>query len=93
MDATLILHLILWPPLIGFLINGLFGNSIPKWAVSIIACLGPLTSFTGTVLAYKFLSGLAHDIPLYTWFIVEGSAKINFGFYIDHLAIIMLFVV
>lgn len=93
MDATLILHLILWPPLIGFLINGLFGNSMPKWAVSIIACLGPLTSFTGTVLAYKFLSGPAHDIPLYTWFIVEGSAKINFGFYIDHLAIIMLFVV
>ncbi|MBK7358712.1 MAG: NADH-quinone oxidoreductase subunit L [Saprospiraceae bacterium] len=93
MDATLILHIILWPPLIGFLINGLFGNSFPKWAVSILACLGPLTSFVGTVLAYTYLSGPAHSIPLYTWFIVEGSAKINFGFYIDHLAIIMLFVV
>jgi len=93
MDATLILHIILWPPLIGFLINGLFGNSFPKWAVSILACLGPLTSFVGTVLAYTYLSGPAQSIPLYTWFIVEGSAKINFGFYIDHLAIIMLFVV
>jgi len=93
MDATIILHIILWPPLIGFLINGLFGNSLPKWAVSIIACLGPLTSFSGAVLAYNYLSGPAHAIPLYTWFIVEGSAKINFGFYIDHLAIIMLFVV
>lgn len=93
MDATLILHIILWPPLIGFLINGLFGNSFPKWAVSILACLGPLTSFVGTLLAYTYLSGPAQTIKLYTWFIVEGSAKINFGFYIDHLAIIMLFVV
>lgn len=93
MDATLILHIILWPPLIGFLINGLFGNSFPKWAVSILACLGPLTSFVGTLLAYTYLSGPAQTIQLYTWFIVEGSAKINFGFYIDHLAIIMLFVV
>ncbi len=93
MDATLILHLILWPSLIGFIINGFLGTKLPKGLVSAIACLGPLTSFAGTILSYKYLAGAPQTISLYTWFIAEGSARINFSFYFDHLTIIMLFIV
>ena len=93
MNAELILHLILWPPLIGFLINGILGTRLPKLMVTLIACLGPLVSFVGTCLAYIHLGGEPTTINLYTWFVTEGAAKISFGFYIDHLSIIMLFVV
>ncbi|MBK8485099.1 MAG: NADH-quinone oxidoreductase subunit L [Saprospiraceae bacterium] len=93
MSAELILHIILWPPLIGFLINGIVGKRMPKLLVTLIACLGPLTSFIGTLLAYTYLLGKGSTINLYTWFLAEGSARFEFGFYIDHLTMIMLFVV
>ncbi len=93
MNAELILHIILWPPLIGFLINGIFGKRLPKIVVTLVACLAPLTSFTGACLAYTYLEYEATTINLYTWFVTEGAAKINFGFYIDHLTMVMLFVV
>ncbi len=93
MNEELILHLILWPPLIGFLINGILGTKLPKLLVTLIACIAPLTSFVGTCLAYVQLGGQPTNIDLYTWFIAEGSAKVEFGFYIDHLTYIMLFVV
>lgn len=93
MTAELILHLILWPPLIGFIINGLLGKKLPKLMVTLVACTGPLISFAGTFLAYKFLAGNPTTINLYTWFVAEGSAKVEFGFYIDHLTLIMLFII
>lgn len=93
MNPELILHLILWPPLIGFLINGILGTKFPKWLVTGIACAAPLVSFIGTVLAYKHLLGAGKTVNLYTWFVAEGSAKVDFAFYIDHLSILMSFIV
>ncbi len=93
MNPELILHLILWPPLAGFLINGVFGARMPKWLVSTIACFSPLLSFAASVAAYIQLAGQATTVKLYTWFVGEGSAIVDFSFLIDNLSIVMLFVV
>ncbi len=93
MNAESIVHIILWAPLIGFLINILFGTKIPKIAVTLVACIAPVISFIGVCLAYYYLSHKAHTVNLYTWFIAEGSARAYFGFYIDHLTLVMLFVI
>ncbi len=93
MNPELILHLILWPPLAGFAVNGIFGTKLPKWMVTLVACLAPFTSFIGTLFAYKYLSAEPATINLYTWFVAEHSARVNFSFYIDQLTILMLFVV
>lgn len=58
-----------------------------------MACLMPLISFVGTMLAYVNLKDKKTAIELYTWFVGEGAAKVNFGFFIDNLTLVMLFVV
>ncbi len=93
MNAHTILHLILWPPLIGFLINGIFGRSFPKALISFIACFMPLLSFVGTVIAYMQFKNIPTNVVLYFWFLAEGAAKVNFEFYIDNLSLLMLFIV
>lgn len=42
MDTSILLHLIIWPTLLGFIINGLFGARLPRGLVGLIACAGPL---------------------------------------------------
>jgi len=93
MSPEIILHLILWPPLLGFLINGIIGFKLPKWAVTTVACSMPLISFTGTVMAYSTMLNKAATVTLYTWFVGEGAAKVDFAFFIDNLTLLMLFVV
>lgn len=48
MDPNFIIPLIIWPPLIGFLINGIFGTLINKRIVTFIAIVMPLLSLVGT---------------------------------------------
>ena len=54
MDPNFIIPLIIWPPLIGFLINGIFGTLINKRIVTFIAIVMPLLSLVGTFLAYTY---------------------------------------
>jgi len=93
MSPDLILHLIIWPPLAGFLINGILGGKLPKWLVTTVGCAMPLTSFIGTLLAYNALADKQTTVSLYTWFVGEGSAKVDFAFLFDNLSLLMLFVV
>jgi NADH-quinone oxidoreductase subunit L len=93
MNAELILHLILWPPLIGFLINGMLGTRLPKTMVSVVACLAPIISFVATCIAYKTFAGKPTMVSLYPFFVTADAAYVNFEFYFDHLTFIMLFIV
>lgn len=94
MDATFILNLILWPCLIGFIINGIIGSRISKNWAGIIACIGPAISFVGTILAYVYLNEKANTLViLYTWFQLNKDIIINFSFNLDHLSIFMLSIV
>ena len=45
MNVNLHLWLIPLLPFAGFLLNGILGSRLPKWAVTTIALLAPLASF------------------------------------------------
>lgn len=81
-------------PLIGFLINGIFGARLPKGVVSLVACGLPAASFALTVVL--FLDLLASQTPvvatLYTWAALPGL-KLEAALYFDQVAAVMCLVV
>jgi len=81
-------------PLIAFAINGILGPRYLRRATGVIGSLGILTSFLLTI-------GLWLDLPkedskreyiLYRW-LESGSLKIDIGFTLDELTVVMLLVV
>ena len=84
-------------PLIGFLINGLVGKSLPKGVVGTIGATAVGLSFLVTVAIFLELLKLPADARsvekvVYTW-IASGSFKASVAFLIDPLSLIMLLVV
>lgn len=82
-------------PLIGFLINGLFGKKLPKNVSGWIGSLAVLGSFAISVKYFLgFLSGSATaiDVNLFEW-ISFGKISISFGILIDQLSVLWLLVV
>ncbi|MBK9167435.1 MAG: NADH-quinone oxidoreductase subunit L [Bryobacterales bacterium] len=81
-------------PLLGFLINGIFGRRLPKQAVNAVAIGSVLLSF---VWVLKTLSGLwpidqPHIERYFTWF-ESGELSIGFDLAVDRLTAVMLMVV
>ena len=84
-------------PLIGFLINGLVGKSLPKKTVGIIGSAAVGLSFLVTVAIFLELLKLPADARsvekvVYTW-IASGPFKVSVAYLIDPLSLIMLLVV
>ncbi len=84
-------------PLIGFLINGLFGKKLSKSAVNLVACGSVLASFILAANAVLQLLGLpeherSFELILYSW-IPSGSFNADIGFLLDPLSSIMILVV
>jgi NADH-quinone oxidoreductase subunit L len=84
-------------PLIGFLINGLVGKSLPKSVVGTIGAAAVGLSFLVTVAIFleflKLPEGVhAVEKVMYTW-IASGPFKVSVAFLIDPLSLIMLLVV
>jgi NADH-quinone oxidoreductase subunit L len=85
-------------PLVGFLINGLFGAKIKNEKVSgIIGSLTILGSFVITILAYLHITSLPEEsraitIPLFSW-ITSGTLNINAAYLIDPLSVTMCLIV
>jgi NADH-quinone oxidoreductase subunit L len=84
-------------PLMGFLINGLVGKSLPKGVVGTIGSTAVGLSFLITVLIFLEFLKLPADARsvekvIYTW-IASGSFKVSVAFLIDPLSLIMLLVV
>ena len=102
-------HLWLIPllPFAGFLINGLLGGRLPKWLVTTVALLAPLSSFIVALFsidrAYNVVFSIqkGHPIPPNNFPIVEnlgqwihiGTLHIDFTFVLDQLSLVMLLVV
>src|SRR5512146_1226697 len=90
------LHLWVIPllPLAGAAINGLFGRHFKNAMVSFVALLFTAASFGWALWAVT--QGLTMRLPhvetLGTW-IWAGSFSAPFGFYLDHLSMVMLLVV
>lgn len=81
-------------PLIGFLINGIFGRKLPKSVVNIVAIGSVMLSFAWVL---KSISGAYPiDQPVvekyFTW-IASGSLHIGFDLMLDKLNAVMLLVV
>lgn len=93
MDLKLILQFILWPPLIGFIINGLFGSRMPSTLVKWIACLMPLISFVATFIAIQAVGQVGDKVTLWDWFRYGKNVYVNFEFYMDQLSLTMLMVI
>ena len=84
-------------PLIGFLINGLVGKSLPKGVVGTIGSAAVGLSFLVTVAIFLEVLKLpanARSVEkvVYTW-IASGTFKVSVAFLIDPLSLIMLLVV
>jgi len=84
-------------PLIGSIINGFFGLKIGKNAVGLIACGSMGLSFLTSVLiyiGYILLPEGQHvfEQVVWTWF-GAGDFSVDFGFQIDPLTLVMMFVV
>jgi len=80
-------------PLIGFLINGIFGRRLPKAAVNLVAVGSVVLSF-GWVLKTVFGLDLntVHTEHYFTW-IQSGTVNIGCDFAVDRLTAVMLLIV
>ena len=82
-------------PLIGFLINGLGRNTIPRAIVGWIGCLTVFASFALSLgIFFELNSSVikSFTVPIFDW-ISAGSVKIPFSFLIDPLSVLMLLIV
>ncbi|UOE38703.1 MULTISPECIES: NADH-quinone oxidoreductase subunit L [Chryseobacterium] len=89
-----LIYAIVLLPLIGFLINGLFGKNLPKIVVGSLATAAVFGSFCIAVsLFLKFDSeSPAVIVKAFEWFRVNG-VLINFGFQIDQLSLMMVMII
>lgn len=91
-------YLITVLPLVGFLINGLFGTKIKNEKVSgIIGSLMVLGSFIITIMAYLHITSLPEGsrsitIPLFSW-ITTGSLNISAAYLVDPLSVTMCLII
>ena len=81
-------------PLIGFLLNGLFGRRLAKPAVNIIAVGSVAVSFAYVLWVLSALYPIAspHSESYFTW-IQSGTLRIGFDLTVDRLTAVMLIVV
>jgi len=85
-------------PLVGFLINGLFGKQLRSEAV--IGAVGSgVVGMSFLIAAYIFLDLLKapadarhHVVSLYRW-VVAGSLSVDVGYQVDQLSILMTLIV
>ena len=81
-------------PLFGFLINGLFGKSMPKNVVGGIATLVVFAAFC--IATYLFINFDKTSQPIiakaFEWFRVNGI-QVNFSFQIDQLSLMMVMII
>ncbi|MDX1979003.1 MAG: NADH-quinone oxidoreductase subunit L [Bryobacteraceae bacterium] len=81
-------------PLLGFLINGLFGRRLPNMMVSLVAVGSVVASFLWVLKTLQALGPIehAHVEHYFTW-IESGSLNIGVDLMVDRLTAVMLLVV
>src|SRR5690606_17067701 len=86
-------------PLIGFLINGLGRNVLPKNVAALFACGAVLISFVISLMIFSDVyqarqagGDASTNILLFEWFKV-GSLNISASFLVDPLSSVMLLIV
>lgn len=81
-------------PLIGFVINGLFGKRLPK---ALVGGLATLVVFSAFLISVSIFIGFPAEgtpviVKAFEWFTI-GGIQVNFGFQIDQLSLMMMMIV
>ena len=89
--------LVLLMPLLGFILLGLAGSTLPRRAVVMIACGACGLAFLFAAISFLSMLGTpvadrSSDQVLYTW-VVSGDFQLGFGLLLDPLSAIMLLIV
>ncbi len=79
-------------PLIGFLINGIGFNIVPKNLAGIISTAAALASFCCAVVLFMNFSGEVQIAKVFDW-ITVGKLNISMSFQIDQLSLLMLLII
>lgn len=82
-------------PLVGFLVNGLFGKKLSKGLSGAIASISILASFIVSVFVFIELQGSTqkqHVANLFSW-ITSGRLNIPFEFLVDPLSTVFLLII
>ena len=84
-------------PMVGAIVNGLFGRRLPKGVVHTVACGSVFLSFLVSVGAFFSLRALppaerVFEQVIFEW-IAAGSTKISLGYLLDPLSCTMILVV
>jgi NADH-quinone oxidoreductase subunit L len=81
-------------PLLGFLINGLFGRRLSKAAINIVAVGSVALSFAYVLWVISSLYPLlsAHSESYFSW-IQSGTLRVGFDFSVDRLTALMLLII
>src|SRR5437879_1308361 len=89
--------LIVLLPLIGFLINGLFGKRIPRTASGLIGSGAVGLSFGAALLVFFHMLGAppgerSVTVTIFNW-MSAGSFSVNVAYQLDQLSILMVLIV
>ncbi|MCF2221552.1 NADH-quinone oxidoreductase subunit L [Chryseobacterium sp. PS-8] len=89
-----LVYAIILLPLLGFLINGLFGKNLPKIVVGSLATVMVFASFCIAVSIFMNFDSESQPIIVkaFEWFRING-VQINFGFQIDQLSLMMVMII
>ncbi len=80
-------------PLFGAIVAGLFGRVIGRVGAHSVAILGVAVAFVGSVIVFQDVeAGNVYNGTLYTW-ATSGDLKLEVGFLIDSLTVMMMIVV
>jgi len=94
MQMENLVYAIVLLPLIGFVINGLFGKSLPK---ALVGGLATLVVFAAFLISVSIFIGFPAEgtpviVKAFEWFTI-GGIQVNFGFQIDQLSLMMMMIV
>ncbi|MDO8314627.1 MAG: NADH-quinone oxidoreductase subunit L [Rugosibacter sp.] len=93
MDIKTLYLLVPLAPLAGALLAGLFGKLIGRTGAHVVTILGVAVSLVASMLIYQDVQAGHHfNGALYTW-LESGGLKLQVGFLIDPLTIMMMLVV
>lgn len=89
-----LVYAIILLPLLGFLINGLFGKNLPKIVVGSLATAMVFASFCIALSIFMNFDSESQPVIVkaFEWFRVNG-VQINFGFQIDQLSLMMVMII
>jgi NADH-quinone oxidoreductase subunit L len=90
MDTSSLLWLIPLLPLLGFVVNGVFGHRFSAPTVGIVGVVGPALAFVLAVLSFLGVHEAQGPMQAYFTWIQTGSLKLEFGLMVDALSAIML---